>query len=125
MVTTDRARELFSDARGLYSDALDRLAAGDIRDAAEKAWAAAKRATDALILERTGEEPQSAGQARRALLKLSKTGPTFNVFQGQYNTRSALLHVNCFYDGNCEPEQDMADLIRETNTYIHDAERLT
>ena len=98
---------------------------GDCHEVWTVTRAATKRATDALILERTGEEPQSAGQARRALLKLSKTGPTFDVLQGQYNTRSALSHVNCFYDGNCEPEQDMADLIRETNTYIHDAERLT
>jgi hypothetical protein len=55
---------------------------------------------------------------------LSNTSPAFDVFQGQYNTRSALLHVNCFYDGNCEPEQEMTALIAATSTYIRDAERL-
>ena len=47
------------------------------------------------------------------------------MFQGQYNTRSALLHVNCFYDGNCEPEREMAGLIRATSSYIQTAEDLS
>jgi hypothetical protein len=119
-----RTRDLFADARTLYADALEMLDQGKLRNAAEKAWGATKRATDALVLARTGEEPQSAGQARRALLRLSNTSPAFDVFQGQYNTRSALLHVNCFYDGNCEPEQEMTALIAATSTYIRDAERL-
>ena len=121
---TDRVGTLFADARGLYEDALEMLHQGRIRNAAEKAWGATKRATDALVLARTGEEPQSAGQARRALLRLSSTGPGFDALQGRYNTRSALLHVNCFYDGNCEPEAEMTALVIATSTYISDAERL-
>ena len=35
------------------------LEAGDLRDAAEKAWGATKRATDALILRYTGREPST------------------------------------------------------------------
>ena len=66
-----------------------------------------KRATDALVLAREGEEPQPAGQARRALLRLSALDPAFDILQGQYHTRAGLLHVNCFYDGNCEQEQEM------------------
>ena len=124
MAATARTRDLFADARTLYADALEMLDQGKLRNAAEKAWGATKRATDALVLARTGEEPQSAGQARRALLRLSNTSPAFDVFQGQYNTRSALLHVNCFYDGNCEPEQEMIALIAATSAYIRDAERL-
>ena len=57
-------------------------------------------------------------------MRLSNTSPEFDVFQGRYNTRSALLHVNCFYDGSCEPEQEMTALIAATNTYIRDAEPL-
>ena len=67
MVATDRVKFLFSDARSLYDDALEMLAQGKIRNAAEKAWGATKRATDAQVLARHGEEPQSAGQPRRAL----------------------------------------------------------
>ena len=60
MTTTsiqDRVAELFADARMVHAQAMGRLEAGDIRDAAEKAWCATKRATDALIVSRTGEEP--------------------------------------------------------------------
>ncbi len=56
MVATDRVSAIFSDARAVHADALRLLEAGDVRDAAEKAWCAAKRATDALILARTDEE---------------------------------------------------------------------
>ena len=118
---TDRVSELFADARTLYSDALEMLAQGRIRNAAEKAWGATKRSTDAMVLARTGNEPQSAGQARRALLRLSSGSPDIDAFQGRYNTRSALLHVNCFYDGNCEPEAEMTALIRATDLYIQEA----
>ncbi len=119
--TTDRVSELFDDARVLYGDALDMLAEGKIRNAAEKAWGATKRSTDALVLARTGTEPQSAGGARRALLRMSSNDQAIDRFQGQYYTRSALLHVNCFYDGNCEPIEEMTALIRDTDSYINEA----
>ena len=119
--TTDRVSELFADAHALYGDALEMLAQARIRNAAEKAWGASKRSTDAMVLAQTGDEPQSAGQARRALLRLSGNGPAFETFQGQYSTRSLLLHINCFYDGNCEPEAEMTALIRATDMYIQDA----
>ena len=119
--TTDRVSELFADARTLYADALEMLEQYRLRNAAEKAWGATKRSTDAMVLARTGQEPQSAGQARRALLRMSSDGQAFETFQGQYSTRSLLLHINCFYDGNCEPEPEMMALIRATDSYIQDA----
>ena len=120
----DRVIELFDDAQALYGDALEMLAQDKLRNAAEKAWGATKRSTDAMVLARTGQEPQSAGQARRALLQLSSNGPAFQVFQGQYSTRALLLHINCFYDGNCEPEPEMTALIRATDSYIQEARNL-
>ena len=45
------------DARAMHDSALEQLAAGDIRDAAEKAWCATKRATEALLLAVNGEVP--------------------------------------------------------------------
>ena len=59
MVATDRVREIFADAQALYQDALAMLEQDRLRNAAEKAWGATKRASDALILERTGEEFES------------------------------------------------------------------
>ena len=122
--TIDRVTELFADALSLYDDALEMLHQGKLRNAAEKAWGATKRSTDAMVLARTGDEPQSAGQARRALLRMSSEGPAFVAFQGQYSTRSLLLHINCFYDGNCEPEAEMTALIRATDAYIEEARNL-
>ena len=57
MVATDPAAMIFQDAHEVHDSALQKLSEGDIRDAAEKAWCATKRATDALILALTGEEP--------------------------------------------------------------------
>ena len=56
MVITEDVRTIFLDARTLQSAAVERLDQGDIRDAAEKAWYATKRATDGFILAVTGEE---------------------------------------------------------------------
>ena len=122
--TTDRVSELFADAQLLYSDALEMLAQGMIRNAAEKAWGATKRSTDAMVLARTGQEPQSAGQARRAMLRMRNDGPELVAFHGQYSIRSELLHVNCFYDANCEPESEMTALIHETGSFIVEARSL-
>ena len=58
MLATDRVSNIFADARAVHADALRLLEAGDIRDAAEKAWCATKWATDALILARTDEAPE-------------------------------------------------------------------
>ena len=62
--STDLVEAIFQDARELQADALEMLSMGKIRNAAEKAWGATKRATDALILSRTGEENRS-GLRRR------------------------------------------------------------
>ena len=70
-IQTDRVqKEIFQDARLLQAAAVDRLDQGDIRDASEKAWGATKRATDALILARNGEEPELTGETSDGLLHL-------------------------------------------------------
>ena len=43
--STDRIQVIFQDARELQADALELLALGKVRNAAEKAWGATKRAT--------------------------------------------------------------------------------
>ena len=59
MVTPDRGNFLFADARALYDDAIEMLDQGKVRNAAEKAWGATKRATDALVLVQEGEEQKN------------------------------------------------------------------
>ena len=62
MVATDRVIFLFSEARALHEDALGMLAQGRVRDAAENAWGATMWATNALLLARTGEEPERTAE---------------------------------------------------------------
>ena len=59
-------QEIFDDAHQLYGQAITTFDAGDVRDAAEKAWYATKRATDALILaRRPGGSRKPAGKLPR------------------------------------------------------------
>ena len=122
MLKTRDAEFLFPDARGLYEDALNMLEQGLLRNAAEKAWCATKRATDALILARTGAEPRTSGQTMRRLRQLRRQDPTLEPLRARYAIRQSFLHGACFYDGILEPEDDIIADVRETIQYIRDAE---
>ena len=106
----------------MQAEAVERLAAGDIRDAAEKAWRATKRATDALILARTGEKPGTTARTSNGLDRLAGRDVGVNPLVGRYWSRIGQLHGSCFYDGNCNDQTERR--IRETAGYIEDAERL-
>ena len=106
----------------MHSDALERLAAGGIRDAAEKAWCATKRATDALILARTGADPVLTALTTDGLDALAGEDSNVRPLAGRYYSRIHQLHGLCFYVGVCNPETERR--IRETVMYIEDAERL-
>ena len=123
MLAIDRVRELFADARAMHDSALERLAAGDIRDSAEKAWCATKRATDALILARTGQEPETTGMTSTGIRLLGERNGAIENLVGRYYTRIGHLHGECFYDGRCA-SRDTERRIRETIDYIADAEDL-
>ena len=118
------ATRVFADARRMHESALQRMAAGDIRDAAEKAWCAAKRATDALILARTGEEPQRSTDTGAGLREIARRDPGARSLRARYYERQGALHGECFYIGLCEPVDETELLIRETADYIEDAWRL-
>ena len=118
------ATRVFADARRMHESALRRMAAGDIRDAAEKAWCAAKRATDALILARTGEEPQRSTDTGAGLREIARRDPGARSLRARYYERQGALHGECFYIGLCEPVEGIERLIRETADYIEDARRL-
>ena len=120
--THDHVRALFDDARRMQAQAQERLSQGDIRDAAEKPWCATKRATDALVLSRTGEEPPSTHDTTEALLALARQSDTYETLVGRYFTRISYLHGTCFYTGLCGP--DTQRRILETVQYIDAAEAL-
>ena len=122
---TNRIDEIFADARVLQADALEMLALGKVRNAAEKAWGATKRATDALVLARTGEEPErtpETGAELRMLASLDETVREARLLR-RYS-RQGSLHGECFYNGLCDPLEDTERRIRETADYIEEAERL-
>ena len=118
----DRVAAIFADARLVHSQAIERLEAGDIRDAAEKAWCAAKRATDGLILARRNEEPPTTAATTDHLDDLCRAAPEVQTLQGRYYSRIHHLHGMCFYSGYCNSQTERR--IRETVDYIDDAEAL-
>ena len=122
-ITADAAR-IFEDARNVHSAALGRLVEGDVRDAAEKAWCATKRATDALILARTGVEPERSTDTRIGLERLANADQRALSLVGRYYSRQSFLHGDCFYLGICEPIETIERRIRETDRYIQDAESM-
>ena len=122
MTPVQDSAAIFADARDVHSQAVERLQQGDIRDAAEKAWCATKRATDALILAQTGEEPETTAMTTEGLLALAMRSDAFENLVGRYFTRISYLHGTCFYNGMCGPDTERR--IRETADYIRDAERL-
>lgn len=124
MLETEQVAALFADARLLYDDAMEQLEQGKLRNAAEKAWGATKRATDALILARTGREPRRTSQTSRGVRILSLESGELASLRARYVVRISELHGDCFYDGDCEPADVTAQSIRETEDYIRDAEAL-
>ena len=118
----DRVDELFADARNVHAQAIERLQNGDIRDAAEKAWCTTKRATDALILARTGEEPPTTAATTDHLDNLCRLVQEIQTLQGRYYSRIHNLHGMCFYSGYCNEQTERR--INETAAYIDDAQTL-
>ena len=124
MASLDRVNEVFADARALHEASLERLAAGDVRDAAEKDWGATKRATDALILARFGIETEPTPETSSELNRLARLDPRAQSLVARYYTRMGSLHGKCFYIGLCHPMDRTERRIRETAAYIVEAEYL-
>ena len=120
MTLTAEAAAIFDGVLQMHQAALERLHTGDIRDAAEKAWCATKRATDALILARTGERPGMTAGTSDGLDALAALDAEAKPLVGRYYSRITQLHGCCFYEEGCNPETERR--IRETGDYIQDAE---
>ena len=117
------AARIFEDARRMRDAAVERMAAGDVRDAAEKAWCATLRATEALVLARTGQEPGKSTVASRRLRALSMSDQSIWDLRLRYADRQEVLHGECFYHDYYD-RQEIDLLVRETADYVRDAERL-
>ena len=117
------AARIFADARLMRDAALSQMAAGDIRDAAEKAWCATMRATEALVFARTGQEPGKSTDAGRRLRALSVRDASLLDLRDRYIVRQEILHGECFYHNYYELEE-IDTLVNQTSDYILDAEQL-
>ena len=124
MPESDRGKYLIADAWSLHQDALEMVSQGRLRNAAEKAWGATKRATDALILERTGREPGTSGITYRGIRGLRHQSTELESLANRYSQRMQDLHGSCFYDGILDPEEPIIRDIEATAEFIRDAERL-
>lgn len=120
--------ELFRDAESLYRESLKDLEAGRVRKAAENAWGATAKATDALLYARAKVEIIRGLGRTREIYKLAKRDPEIRALRlvKEYNDRILHLHGNCFYEGIYEiPDIDLEKLIVETGRYIENAKKLS
>ena len=123
MAITREIRDIFADARQLERSALERFEAGGIRDAAEKAWCATKRVTDALIMARTGDEPGTTARTSDELDALARRDHAVRSMKPHYYQSIYRLHGQCFCNDRCNSEE-IPTLINATREYIAAAERL-
>lgn len=124
MAMTVDVIDIFGDARQMHSSAIAQWEQGDIRDAAENAWCATVRATQALALALTGNMPETSTQTRIQLDILADSDNRLRTLTGRYLSRQTTLHGECFYLGLCEPRHTIERRVRETADYIRDAEEL-
>lgn len=122
MTLMQTPQEIIADARAVHTSALERLSDGDIRDAAEKAWCATKRATEALLLAVNGEVPPTTVGVSGGVRALGDSSENWKSLQQRFACSAQFLLHDCHYNGHCEPVDDTARLIRETAQYIADAE---
>lgn len=124
MLATERAQVMLAEAWAFYGEAIKLLERGDLRNAAGKAWEASEKATNAMIVERTGREPQNERETSREVRFLILEGEDFKAFSSRFAGHIHDLYGDCFIDNHCEPEDYHEEMIRNTDGFIREAERL-
>ena len=117
----DAIQALFDDAWGQYSSAIERLNAGDIRDACGKAWNATRSASEAVVLAHQGNTAAtiSISGGLRSLAR------RYNLpsLSADYAQRAQYLHIDACYYG-ARDNEDIPDLILATSEYIRAVQEL-
>ena len=101
-----------------------KLAAGDLRNAAGKAWDATLCAANALLLARTGKTPEKLTDTAGNLDQLAAQDPAVKTLIGRYCARWSRLYGDCYLLGILDYPEGIERRIRETADYIQDAENL-
>ena len=117
MLKNVSARDLISDARAIHDDAMARLAAGDWRDASEKAWCAVRNATQAAILGLYEAETPRSTNIDSGIRSLARErGGEWIELRKNYTEVVYHLHIEAFYGGVYH--MDIPDLIRGVADYV-------
>ena len=133
MLKTQRAVELFNEARKTGEDSLRRLDDAEkhwdrreLLRSAEKAWEAATQATGALILTFSGVEPEPHGKndTYGMLASLASEVPEIKPLKDKYTDMSVYLYDLVICNGSVDPLEFTIEDIRNTADYIRECERL-
>ena len=117
------AASIFEDAHRMRDAALERLAAGDYRDAAEKAWYATLRATEALVLARAGLEPGKPIDTGVRLSTMGVHDQSLRDMRSRFAFFQVILWEECILHEYCVPEE-IDRTVSKAVDYVRDCERL-
>ena len=104
-------QERFEDAWEQYRSAIDRLEAGDVRDACGKAWNATRAAAEGAVLAHNGNTTTTTHISSN-FRRLSRANG-YNDLPAKYSERAQFLHIDgCYYGAVFDDH--ILELIRET-----------
>ena len=112
---------LLDDAWEQYRSAVERLNAGDVRDACGKVWNATLAASEAAVLAHSGNTATTINISS-GLRFLARQYGLPNLSAG-YAQRAQYLHIDACYCGACDND-DIPDLIYGTEEFIRAAHEL-
>ena len=118
---TVNSQARFGDAWEQYGSAIERLEAGDVRDACGKAWNATRAAAEAAVLAHNGSTA-TTNHIANSFRRLSRANG-FAELSAKYSERAQYLHIGGCYYGFVDDDQ-IPELIRETDSLIRQAEQL-
>ena len=133
MLKIERVFALFDEADAIYAEGLEDLDESIklwdrelLRKSAAKTWGAALRATNALILARTGVEPEPDNEdsTYHYLIRLWKELNEWEHFTGRYSVIAGDIYEEAVCEGRVDPVHLLIHDIRETKGYIERAQRL-
>ena len=133
MLKIERVFALFDEAHAIYAEGLEDLDESIklwdrelLRKSAAKTWGAALRATNALILARTGVEPEPDNEdsTYHYLIRLWKELNEWEHFTGRYSVIAGDIYEEAVCEGRVDPVHLLIHDIRETKGYLERAQRL-
>ena len=119
--TQASVQALLDDAWAQFRSAVERLNAGDVRDACGKAWSATRAASEAAVLAHGGNTA-TAINISSGLRNFARHYGLPNL-AAEYAQRAQYLHIDACYYGACDND-DIPDLIYGTEEFIRAAQEL-